>query len=195
MSSLPLYRSLAHYNRWMNSKLYAVTDLLPEEELFADKKAFFGSIFATLNHLLFGDRAWMNRLSEFSYEIKPVGEFIYEDYSQLKDARFQLDRDIIESVDSFTEKDLAEIIIYQSNIYRRTLELPRSILLMHMFNHQTHHRGQLTTLLTQAGYDIGITDLPWSPYVMTELASVDPIEENITAQNRLHDKKPDKQVR
>ena len=62
---------------------------------------------------------------------------------------------------------LCEPLRYVSRVDGRTRTVPRWVLTAHLFNHQTHHRGQLTTLLSQLGLDIGSTDLPFMPRFQT----------------------------
>jgi uncharacterized damage-inducible protein DinB len=62
-----------------------------------------------------------------------------------------------------TDPWLAETMSYVSVNDGKTRVLPRWVLVTHMFNHGTHHRGQLTTLMKQLGVNPGVTDLPWLP--------------------------------
>ena len=156
-----LYQTFARYNRWMNEKLYAVAAELSDEERKTDRGAFFGSIHRTLNHILFGDRIWMNRLSGSSYEVKPMGVDLYDDFGALRAARTRLDDDILAWAEGLTLEFLQGDHAWVSGMDKKTRTQPVWLLTSHMFNHQTHHRGQITTLLSQMGKDIGSTDMPW----------------------------------
>lgn len=156
------YTLMAHYNQDMNSKMYRVCDTLSDQDRKQDRGAFFKSIHTTLNHILYGDRAWMKRFTGHDYVLKPMGEDIYDDYEALKAARVAMDQDILDFVNHIDEAWLKETMAYHSHAYSTTRHLPHWILLTHMFNHQTHHRGQISTLLTQLGLDIGVTDLPFT---------------------------------
>lgn len=157
------YVAMADYNAWMNERVYAVCAKIPDAERRCDRRAFFSSIHGTLNHLLFGDLVWMGRFWGRSLTDRHMGDELYADFAALHQARIEMDHQIRDWVRSLTPDWLAHPITYVSPADRRTRVLPAWLLVTHLFNHQTHHRGQLSTLLTQSGYDIGITDLPWMP--------------------------------
>ena len=161
---------LARYNQWMNDKLYRTASQLSPEQLAQDRAAFFGSILGTLNHLLVGDIIWLQRLATHPAahaSLDPVrkmeppaalNQVLYRDLSALFDARKQLDTTIIAWVGELTHADLDHILTYRNTKGDPKRKLFGSLVL-HLFNHQTHHRGQATTLLSQAGLDVGVTDL------------------------------------
>ena len=155
-----LYRALAAYNRAMNARVYEVCAGIPDAARRADRGAFFKSIHGTLNHLLYGDRALMNRLAGTAFDLAPVGEDLYESFDELRAERIATDAEICDWTKTLDEPWLAAEIAWVSGIDNQQRVQPRWLLVSHLFNHQTHHRGQLTTLLTQAGYDVGVTDLP-----------------------------------
>ena len=163
MQNLEYYETMAYYNQWMNQKIYTICDQIPEQKRKEDLGAFFKSIHCTLNHILYGDRAWMGRLTREPYYIPNLGVNLYDDFEELHREREITDHRIIEWTKSFSREWLETTFEYTSNIDKKTRLLPTWLLVTHMFNHQTHHRGQLTTLLSQLGYDPGITDLPWLP--------------------------------
>ena len=158
-----LYQTFARYNQWMNEKLYAACAALSDDQRKENCGAFFGSLHSTLNHLLFGDRAWMKRFTGRAYMLKPIGEDIHDDFGDLKTARRDMDKEISEWAAGLTEDWLAQSVEWKSGVDGATRKQPRWRLASHMFNHQTHHRGQATTLLSQRGIDIGSTDLPFMP--------------------------------
>lgn len=164
MANKSYCRTMAKYNQWMNGKLYEVCGRIPDEERKRDRQAFFRSIHGTLNHLLWGDRAWMKRLSGGDYTITKLGEDVYADFDELRAERAKLDAAIVQWAGSLTDEWIASTTItFESVTYKKTFALPASLCVMQLFNHQTHHRGQLTTLLTQMGIDYGPTDLPVMP--------------------------------
>jgi len=160
---------MAPYNAWMNTKIYDTAERLTAEELARDRNAFFGSILGTLNHLVASDLIWFGRLAghpPFAGRIDLTGlprptsvRFIVsEELSQLRPIRERIDRLTVGFIDSLTEADVSGVLDYRrtdGTPYRKLL----SSVLSHIFNHQTHHRGQVTTLFTQAGVDVGVTDL------------------------------------
>lgn len=161
---------LAAYNEAMNVKLYHAAAQLAPEALCADRGAFFGSLFATMNHLLVGDSIWLKRFSTHpachraldAIRERPAPTTLTEplapDLARLWALRQELDRTIHAWADQLTEADLNHVLRYGNTkgvVSRKRF----SSLVMHFFNHQTHHRGQATTLLSQSGIDIGMTDL------------------------------------
>jgi uncharacterized damage-inducible protein DinB len=160
------YTVMADYNEWMNQKLYAVCADLPDDKRRLDRGAFFKSIHGTLNHILIGDLIWLGRFTQQPFTGK-IGDELYRDFNQLRAERERLDRQIGIWAQNLTPAWLDETLTYRSGIDRQTRTLPHWLLVTHMFNHQTHHRGQLTTLLSQMGHDPGVTDLPWMPQFTT----------------------------
>jgi uncharacterized damage-inducible protein DinB len=165
------YRFLARYNRWFNQRLYAACEQLSDEERKRDRGAFFGSIHATLNHVMWGDRVWLRRFGEqdvaFSSLTPQVlqlpegamhGVVIHDDWADLRAARDELDA-AIEDWARDMPADFPMKIMRYSNSKGVAREHPAWQAITHFFNHQTHHRGQVTTLLAQAGIDPGTTDL------------------------------------
>jgi uncharacterized damage-inducible protein DinB len=175
MSTPEYFTLLARYNADMNQNLYNAAAQLPAGELTADRKAFFGSLAGTLNHMLAGDTIWLKRFSTHPANFpalqamhaipRPDGltHFFGDQLPQLRAYREQLDAIISAFAPQVTTADLAHTFAYHSSrgdVYRKEF----GPVLLHFFNHQTHHRGQASTLLTQAGADIGITDLLlWVP--------------------------------
>ncbi|MBK8454856.1 MAG: DinB family protein [Thiofilum sp.] len=161
---------LAEYNTWMNRQLYQVARQLPDESLNRDKKAFFGSILGSFNHILVGDLIWLRRFAQHpcAYSLSdalstfPIPErlnqLVYEQFDTLWRQRSELDQVIEQWIKHLDEHTLTLALSYRSmegTPYRRQL----INLLMHFFTHQVHHRGQITTLLSQEGLDFGETDL------------------------------------
>lgn len=159
-------QTMAEYNQWMNQKLYAICTEIPDAVRKEDRGAFFRSIHGTLNHLLVGDRIWLGRFTGQPFVAK-VSDELYGDFAELQQARELTDRQILDWVNQLTDAWLCQDFTYTSGIDRKTRILPAWLLVTHLFNHQTHHRGQLTTLLSQLGYDPGVTDLPWLPNLST----------------------------
>jgi uncharacterized damage-inducible protein DinB len=163
----PAYCQLmARYNRWMNERLYALCAELPDAERKRDRGAFFGSIHGTLNHLLWGDRMWLGRFTDEPCTAPAFGASMFTEWDELARERELTDTKLLRWAGSVTPEWLAGTLVYTSRVDGKTRELPRAVAAVHLFNHGTHHRGQLTTLMKQAGSDPGITDLPWLPGVV-----------------------------
>ena len=160
---------MARYNRWMNERVYALVAELPDSERRRDRGAFFGSIHGTLNHLLWGDRMWLGRFVGPACTYPAFGADMIAEFDDLRRGRETTDDAMLEWAGSVRPEWLASVLEYTSKVDGRTRRLSAAIASVHMFNHGTHHRGQLTTLLKQAGVDPGVTDLPWLPGVVTVL--------------------------
>ena len=156
---------MARYNRWQNENLYGIADRLSVGERQCERGAFFGSIHKTLSHLLWGDQIWLNRFTDMP---KPEGGIpesvaLYGDWERLKSERAAFDRKILDWAATVEPAWLAADQTYFSVAIEREVTKPRWVLVTHMFNHQTHHRGQVHCLLTQAGGRPSDTDLPFMP--------------------------------
>ena len=161
---------MSKYNAWMNGQVYAAAARLPPEEIAADRGAFFKSILGTLNHLVVADHLWLKRFALHPAQhaaLEPVpalvmpaslDQILFPDFSALRSHRQMLDGIISAWAAALTEGDLAHTLEYKNT---KGMPFRKNFggLVMHFFNHQTHHRGQVTTLLTQAGQDPGVTDL------------------------------------
>lgn len=154
---------MARYNQWMNENLYAVCADLSDDERKADRRLFFGSIHGTLNHLLLADKVWLGRFTRQPFDVRGLDQELFADFSSLREARADTDRLILEWTAGLTEAELARDLEYRSISKPAPRSLPMWIAVTHLFNHQTHHRGQVTTALSQLGIDYGVTDLIASP--------------------------------
>lgn len=170
MSAHSHFVLMASYNQWMDERLYDAAARLPTEALRRDRRAFFGSIIGTLNHLVVADTIWLkrfatlpanaDRLAPIADLPKPSGldQILFRDLDDLRERRRWLDSLIQSWIDELSARDLDAVLSYR-NSRGKAFNKRLAHLLDHFFNHQTHHRGQATTLLTQAGEDVGVTDL------------------------------------
>jgi uncharacterized damage-inducible protein DinB len=158
-------RTLASYNRWMNERLYAACAGLSDTDRKRDRGAFFRSIHGTLNHGLLGDRIWLARFRGEEYRVASLDQELYADFDELRRERAATDTAIDTYAAGLGASTFAGTLHYTSLVNPAPRKLPLWLALTHFFNHQTHHRGQLTTLLHQAGVDPGVTDLIWLPGV------------------------------
>jgi len=177
---------MASYNASMNNSVYQAARKLPAEVLGADHGAFFGSILGTLNHLVNGDIIWLKRFANHPANYPQLdlvraldnpaslGAMTYGDIDSLWERRQWLDALIMRWVAEISEADLDHLLRYVNS--RGTANKNFFSLLMHLFNHQTHHRGQAGTLLRQQGIDVGVTDLVAS--IPDEATFGDPVRED-----------------
>lgn len=165
MMSLEWIGALARYNRWMNDKLYGLADTLGDDARKRDLGAFFKSIHGTFNHLLLADRVWLSRFKGVTVPdgligpggIRSLDQELYADFADLRRERALTDDELSAWVSALTHERLAAPLVYMRRGQRQ--ESPLWWAVAHVFNHQTHHRGQITTLFTQLGCDPGATDL------------------------------------
>lgn len=146
--------ALATYHRQMNRQFYTACARLGEAELKKDRGAFFKSIFGTLNHMLLTDRLWVGGFTGQTIVFGSLDEELYGNFDELRIERERTDAEIGDWVESLTNEVLQAP-------FSEKLTVPCWLTVTHFFNHQTHHRGQLSVLLSQCGVDYGPTDLPW----------------------------------
>ncbi|MBW6391332.1 DinB family protein [Billgrantia antri] len=152
-------RDLASYNRWMNERLYAMCAELSEAERQEDRGVFFKSIHGTLNHLLLADKIWLARFTGKTFHVSGLDQELHSAFDALRDDRKATDEEIVQWADSLTEDKLSGTLEYTSISNPEPRSFDMWFAVTHFFNHQTHHRGQLTALLSQCGKDYGVTDL------------------------------------
>ena len=161
-------QTMARYNRWMNERLYDCCARLSDDERKRDVRAFFKSIHGTLNHLLLGDRVWLGRFTGKPFVITSLAQELYADFRDLRTERALTDAAIVDWVSALRIEDFTGELSYTSVVNPQPRCYPLWFAVTHFFNHQTHHRGQLTTLLAQCGLDPGITDLIWLPEMQSK---------------------------
>lgn len=165
------YQFLARYNRWFNQRLYAVCAELSDEQRQRDRAAFFGSIHGTLNHLVWADLMWLGRFARQGVTFTALAPELLAlpdgaTYNTVMEHDFQALRMRRAAIDVAIEDWVAQLpddfplrTMRYSNTKGVQREHPMWQAMTHFFNHQTHHRGQATTLLSQCGIDVGVTDL------------------------------------
>ena len=154
-------QTMARYNRWQNRSLFDAADALPDDERRRDRGAFFGSIHGTLSHLLWGDRMWLSRFTDVERPRTSQAESptFVEDWDELKALRAETDDALDAWAGGMTEATLQGEYRWFSGSAGREVGRPMALVVMHVFNHQTHHRGQVHAMLTAAGARPGDTDL------------------------------------
>ncbi len=163
MTHAERFTLMARYNAWMNERLYTLCADLSDDDRRAERGAFFGSIHATLNHIQWLDEAFLCRFTGEPASVADLGAELYPDFGTLREARAATDARLLDWMPDMTDEWLAGTIAFASAFDGKNRTVPRWAMLTQLFNHQTHHRGQITTLLSQMGLDLGITDIPFLP--------------------------------
>ena len=158
MKHFPL---MARFNEWVNRQLYDKVATLDDAAYRADCGIFFGSIHHTLNHLLVVDRLWLGRITGVDRGIRSLDQLLYEDLPSLRAAREEEDRGLIKLVDEMPEERIDAVVRFSTIKRDRHFEARTRDLLSGMFNHQTHHRGQIYAVLQQRGMELPDIDLPF----------------------------------
>jgi uncharacterized damage-inducible protein DinB len=138
--SIENFRLLADYNHWANRRIYAAALAMPEEPYRRSTGVFFGSLHGTLNHLLLTDRVWLKRLTGEGDHPKQLNAILFEDRRELARARMAEDARLIRVINGYNDAELAAPFSYQTMSGAPQQQALKDILL-HLFNHQTHHRG------------------------------------------------------
>ena len=158
---------MARYNRLANERLYAACANLSDADRKAWRPAFFSSIHGTLNHILLGDRIWIGRFEGRQVPSTDLDAILYDDFDELREARAVEDAGIESFVAGLAPAELAGTIRYVNNA-GVPCDDPKALLIQHLFNHQTHHRGQVHGLLSQ-------TEVPPPPLDMHRLLVPAPV--------------------
>ena len=152
MATQAYFKLLADYNAWANARLYDATAELSDADYRKDMGAFFGSLHRTLNHILVGDRIWLQRVEGAGDVPTNLGALLFEDFQDLRTARDAEDARIKGVITSLSDADIAGTFDYTNlRTGDHFTDQPLAPTLAHIFNHQTHHRGQTHTLLSQLG--------------------------------------------
>jgi uncharacterized damage-inducible protein DinB len=153
--------TMASYNRWQNDNLFGAADALSDAARKQDRGAFFGSIHRTLNHILWADEVWMGRLAGRAHPATPFNQSAdrYPEWNDLRAARAELDADIATWAGALDPAWLTQSPAGAPGGRATKAQRTHAFLVVHMFNHQTHHRGQVHAMLTAAGARPGDTDL------------------------------------
>ena len=154
-------RMMAAYNTEINRRIYAAADGVDPASRRADLGAFFGSLLGTLSHVLWADHMWMARFDGWpkpELNLRQSPEYM-SDWPALRAARDSTDARLEEWAG---RAELTGDLCWMSGANGREMTRPRAVLVTHMFNHQTHHRGQVHAMLTRLGARPGDTDLPWA---------------------------------
>ena len=156
-------RTMAAYNAELNRRVYTAAARLPDAERRADRGAFWKSILGTLAHIYWADRIWLSRFGFGAPPDVPITESdrIIEEFDKLWAERQRFDAEIVAWAATLDTSLLEGDLEWWSGATQRQMRKPRALCMIQIFNHQTHHRGQVHALLTRAGEETGATDLPF----------------------------------
>ena len=157
------FRQLSRYNAWVNERIYAACAKLSDEERKRRRPSFFGSIHRTLNHILVGDRIWLSRLDGKPHGVTSLDQELYGDFEELRHARKAEDARLSAVGGGYKDEDLKRVLAYRS-MAGDARSVPMVQVLGHIFNHQTHHRGQIYGLISDtpvAPPSLDLVNLDW----------------------------------
>ena len=159
MTTIINFQLLANFNTWANTKIFSSCKKLDDTEYKKDRKAFFSSIHGTLNHLLVVDGAYISRIEGKNHDLKSLDQILYENLFQLEEARIKEDKRLVDLVNNLSKESINKEITYKGfETGNQTYTI--NLVLITLFNHQTHHRGQIHNMLSQAGIKPPQIDIP-----------------------------------
>ncbi len=156
-----IYVQMARYNAWMNEKLFLECSKLSDAERKTARGVPFNSLHGLWNHLLLTDKVWLGRFVGEPFPVRSLDQILCEDWNELQSEQTALDAEIAAFAAALTPDKLASTLSYERMGEPR--QLPYFVAVSHFFNHQTHHRGQITAVMEQIGLDCGVTDLGAMP--------------------------------
>src|ERR1700722_4976064 len=145
---LDAFKMLARYNRIANARLYEQCGKLDPAEYVRERRGSFGSIHGILNHILLGDRIWMSRFAGGGARTPPLNSILFETFAGLSTARFEQDANI-EAFFNEVDADFLNRTIRYTNSQGKDYVETVPVAVLHFFNPQTHHRGQVHVMLSQ----------------------------------------------
>jgi uncharacterized damage-inducible protein DinB len=159
-----LFQLLSKYNAQTNAEMMGVLEKLSAEQITKDVHSFYGSILGLLNHILvsdvFGIKRFFKQFPELeqirpklpTFRMEGWKDIIWPSLAALKPIRTAVDEALKQACELLTEKQYASVLTYK-NWDGKTMQKPSWLVLLHMFNHQTHNRGQIALILDQMGVD------------------------------------------
>ena len=159
MTAITNFQLLSNFNTWANAKIFSSCKKLDDTEYKKDRGAFFSSIHGTLNHLLVVDKAYISRIKGKDHGLKSLDQILYEKLFQLEEARIKEDKRLVDLVNSLSEESIHKEITYKG-FEKGNTTYTINMILITLFNHQTHHRGQIHNMLSQAGIEPPQIDIP-----------------------------------
>ena len=152
-------KSLARYNQWANRELLAAVAALPADEATKRRPGLFSSILNTLNHPLVTDRMWFSHIDGIDHGHAALNEVLHDELDALTAARTAMDQRIVDYADDQTDADLDSPVNF-TLLSGATGTMSRAMVLMHMINHNTYHRGFVVETFCQIPAPLPLIDLP-----------------------------------
>lgn len=159
MTDSEILKTMARYNQWANHELFAAVRTLPEGEAAKQRRILFKTILNTLNHPLVADRVWWAHMHKEAHSHKALNEVLYDEFEDLAAARAEMDQRLIDYVDALADNDADEPIDF-TLLSGAKGRMNRRMILMHMFNHNTYHRGFVVETFCQIPAALPLIDLP-----------------------------------
>ena len=159
-----LFQLLSKYNAQTTAEMMGILEKLSPEQITKDVHSFYGSILGLLNHILVSDVFGIKRFCKQFPELEQIKaklptfrmegwkDIIWPSLAVLKPIRTAVDEALKQACELLTEKQYASVLTYK-NWDGKTMQKPSWLVLIHMFNHQTHNRGQIAVILDQMGVD------------------------------------------
>ena len=156
---------MARYNQWQNDSLIQAANSLSDDERTADKGSFFGSIQNTFSHILWGDQLWISRFADTPAPDCGIQQSVdhFADWDAFCVERTRFDAVILKWAKNVEADWFSGDLSWFSGAMNRDITKPKKMLTIQLFNHQTHHRGQIHAMLTAAGAHPDDTDVPFMP--------------------------------
>jgi len=154
MAHLLDIETAARYNAWANIRIYNALRHLGDDERKADRKAFFGSIHNTMNHVLLADLIYRKRLEKKPTVHTRLDEVLHEDFGALEAAHRTNDIWYVAFCAGMSQEELdAQLTFTAVGMDREEIfSLPMKLCLTNLFQHQIHHRGQVHQMIAEAGH-------------------------------------------
>lgn len=157
--------TMARYNRWQNESLLAAVDGLSASDREEDRGSFFGSIQKTASHILWGDMTWISRFAGTPAADGGIPEStdLITSWEKFRLERRAFDERMLQWAHEVAPDWFEGDLTWFSGAIGKKVTKPKKMLVIQLFNHQTHHRGQIHAMITSAGARPDDTDVPFMP--------------------------------
>ncbi len=154
------FLTFAFYHHYAYDELLKHVKTIPDDDYKANKGLFFQSIHGTLNHLLLVDKLWYGRIIKKPIIIKSLADELFSDRNLLANELLQQASTWIKFIKDLEEDNMQNPCVYLDT-HGNQQKKPLIGSLLHVFNHGTHHRGQITAVIIQLGLTSPVLDLTY----------------------------------